>query len=1100
MSKVFRLHEGTDGTGWFSSKIFNDEDLKTILTDGKEVSNSIPSPFARIDLVKEAFRWVAINGIEGNTAQHQLVSDALDIGQLIFYSDKFQQNIDIIEYKPEIRIHESFGSLTSEHQELASTLRVFWDEDADIYNFGDANRIYFVLYNSQLIGATSPASLFFSAPIDERMRSEIDLQRTSGFYLNKNPVSLSDREWDFIEFLFLLSKQRLFADQFPEVYEYLDRVKSELDPDRRAAINNLDADNISDFEQCHVSGEPTNYCQVVGIPLLKAKEKVEDIEKDSDFVIESDFPVEGKRPLILPNSPFSKEWIYTTKDVKWNPDEYNGKIPDKNDKPLDQSKLPIQGNNYPWLSAENFLAEKIIELPYDIDSDKFVTGKGKGSKKYLLPLKETFFKYFDVDNVSEMLELQEMSQGTVVAKLNIKTRGGVVKFEKNYKKTEKVELQVHLAILPFIEVRDDNIPINYTIGVLDSDVTENYNTNYDISCYKDGKLISIGDKVIRSQGKPRVKTFYQQTNKYFDAVRVGYKGTIYGFIVPKMNKYNPGNESCQFAIDFGTTNTHIEYQKGSEVERSFKIDSSQPFWGSLFDRNSDYDRLYLTYEEQFERELIPYSIGDGKHEVNFPLRTALVENVNNKANEGELDIFQDANNYLLYEQKEEGEDLILNTNLKWEDLHSLSNLNRLYAYIEYLITLVYYKSLYLNIDPSNTQITWFYPVSMSRYHRGRLTEAWSKKIKKVYGDKYDESRLKKIPESIGPYYYYHKKKGLTGLTVLIDIGGGSSDVSIYDEGNVKSITSFRFAGDAIFGDGYADDPNENGFVNLFKEDAFDSLEGSGEKTAILEKILGKRGSSKDFSNYLFAYSNNSTSFDYPTLIKNDKNIKLVILLFHAAIAYYIGKLLKGQEIVNPKNLLFSGSGAKTVNILDSSENLNQISELYSFFFEKINGESNSQDMRTEISPIPKELTSKGGLMSKNIDEKDYDTIFWLGGDEDLDKNIDLNNLQESPKVKKVHDDDIEKIEPEIESLYKLLDELNSKINFKKSFGISREAYQLFKKNRGKKIIDEAKMGMRQTIEEQHSTESEPIEESLFFYPLVGEMSRLAFKLSKLSNK
>ena len=76
MAKVFRLHQGANGTGWFISQSLTPAQLTTIKTEGKDVATSIPSPFARIDLVKSAFRWVTEQGIEGSSAHHKLVSDS----------------------------------------------------------------------------------------------------------------------------------------------------------------------------------------------------------------------------------------------------------------------------------------------------------------------------------------------------------------------------------------------------------------------------------------------------------------------------------------------------------------------------------------------------------------------------------------------------------------------------------------------------------------------------------------------------------------------------------------------------------------------------------------------------------------------------------------------------------------------------------------------------------------------------------------------------------------------------------------------------------------------------------------------------------------
>ena len=64
-------------------------------TTQKEIT-SIPSPFARIELVKEAFNKVApktiagmsvqhvLQCLHGNTIYHKMVSDTLDIAQLFF--------------------------------------------------------------------------------------------------------------------------------------------------------------------------------------------------------------------------------------------------------------------------------------------------------------------------------------------------------------------------------------------------------------------------------------------------------------------------------------------------------------------------------------------------------------------------------------------------------------------------------------------------------------------------------------------------------------------------------------------------------------------------------------------------------------------------------------------------------------------------------------------------------------------------------------------------------------------------------------------------------------------------------------------------------
>ena len=99
MSKIFRLYtEGASTfTDWNESPTFpyNSNNRDNIDDpDGASARNeitSIPSPFARIDLVKNAFKIVTSphpktheTDLDGKTIFHKMVSDALDVGEIFF--------------------------------------------------------------------------------------------------------------------------------------------------------------------------------------------------------------------------------------------------------------------------------------------------------------------------------------------------------------------------------------------------------------------------------------------------------------------------------------------------------------------------------------------------------------------------------------------------------------------------------------------------------------------------------------------------------------------------------------------------------------------------------------------------------------------------------------------------------------------------------------------------------------------------------------------------------------------------------------------------------------------------------------------------------
>ena len=181
MSKIFRLYrEGTTTyQGWNESPAFpyNSNARDTIEDpDGASAKNeitSIPSPFARIDLVKTAFKEVCrrasrdVRELDGNTIFHKMVSDSLDVGEIFFNIDKFKDKIEIITWNPSLMIDALKNDKNTSHYYVADALQKYLISDAKTYNFDQLKNIYLLNYTNgpdelNIIGATSPATLFFS--------------------------------------------------------------------------------------------------------------------------------------------------------------------------------------------------------------------------------------------------------------------------------------------------------------------------------------------------------------------------------------------------------------------------------------------------------------------------------------------------------------------------------------------------------------------------------------------------------------------------------------------------------------------------------------------------------------------------------------------------------------------------------------------------------------------------------------------------------------------------------------------------------------------------------------------------------------------------
>jgi hypothetical protein len=381
---------------------------------------------------------------------------------------------------------------------------------------------------------------------------------------------------------------------------------------------------------------------------------------------------------------------------------------------------------------------------------------------------------------------------------------------------------------------------------------------------------------------------------------------------------------------------------------------------------------------------------------------------------------------------------------------------------------------------------------------------WSQQIIKVFGEGAD-AYLNRLPESLAPYYYYHNRLNVQGLSVSIDVGGGSSDMAIFELGEAKMISSFRFAGDTIFGDGYGGSGSTNGFIMKFANKARAYLEENDKGgLRILNEILEVRESSKDFSSYLFSIGNRGGAFNYGNEIAASE-LKLVILVFYTALMYYVARMMKNSGIHKiPQNILFSGTGSKSVELIDASRNLKHLNALFIGIFKEVFGnqaEKNKAGTKTLLVEIPKEITCKGAIY---FDGKNTDVpiCFWSGGlnhDDKWDRIEKLSEVDNTPSYAEAKTQGMPQIIDSINEFYRILDAVLEK-RITSDFGITENAYRIFKEMRSNNLEDYYHSGIKRKLEDfSDDTEKDEknIQETLFFYPLVGVLNNLGYELGNL---
>src|SRR5690606_30584093 len=112
-------------------------------------------------------------------------------------------------------------------------------------------------------------------------------------------------------------------------------------------------------------------------------------------------------------------------------------------------------------------------------------------------------------------------------------------------------------------------------------------------------------------------------------------------------------------------------------------------------------------------------------------------------------------------------------------------------------------------------------------------------------------------ESMAPFFFFRATGRLRGYgsykpVVSIDIGGGTTDVVVFQDDKPLLSTSFRFAANVLFGDGFAKfGGGLNGIVNKYAP-IFDSLLSKNHKglQGVLKSIR-ERGKSEDVLTFLF---------------------------------------------------------------------------------------------------------------------------------------------------------------------------------------------------------------------------------------------------------
>ena len=691
----------------------------------------------------------------------------------------------------------------------------------------------------------------------------------------------------------------------------------------------------------------------------------------------------------------------------------------------------------------------------------------------------------------KVLEIQKVAAGidvTLRIPVNANNGQSYIEYQRTYysDSTPADKTRNRGKVVSYSDITFAMSPNVKDVGLYYFGLINSNDRDFDIECYLDNQKQNVTAPTIRDpHGKDICKMYL--FNGDYDRLKFVNDWKEEGFIIPLMKNQASANQFT-FAIDFGTTNTHIEYSvNGQSDTQPFDINRDNAHIVYLQDMSE-----FTTHLSIFNSDFIPEVIGNV---FKFPMRTSLLahQNVDWNASKTILDANLDFT-YKKYKRRSYNRSY---TGLKWaNDNFSVSRIER---YIESIFVMLRHKVLSEGGTLATTKIIWTYPNSMSTNRQA--------KIKKIFESAFDtyiggnRSNITNVSESEAPYFYFKGLDSSVHNIVTVDIGGGTSDIVFAPNKGIKYITSFRFAADAIFGDAYTIGNGNNGIIKQFGDKLIKQI-NNDTITAMYDDI--KNGPSNDIASFLFSLSSHPEikdeqlrkTIDFNRNLNLDETQKIVFVLFYAALVYHIAKIMKDKNLGMPRHIAFSGNGSKVLSVL---ANDNRILENFAkCVFELIYGtkyDSNGLTIIYQPNQNPKESTAKGAICwsneqrfsnSDNNDNNKKPEVI-VGG------NVAGKTYEEISNYLSFNDSEVDI--KETEEFFDFIFELNKKFNFNDNFGVDSKSVKILKENCRRDLVTYLRNGIESKLKDIDDMEK-CIDETLFFYPIIGVLNAIETEIAK----
>ncbi len=1135
--------KNVQNTYWSGSQQYSQSIINNIIDPAggniNKLLTAIPSPFARMHMFETAFDMALKNiGKNQNTVFEKLVSECFDMFELLYnlaLHKSAGHTISIAMWNFEHHINNLISSTDSAHQQLGEVLRKYVVNNSSL---NSNPNIYLFNVNDKVFGGTSPFTGFFTKA--DLVDFEIRKDDGNTYFSKVAPIWSRDPNFILAIYKTFSLQNGQIAREASSVFKYLTNnlvvnkiVNPPLNLQVKKIIKNEPDGSLPDFNS-----------------LVDDQGALLTICNSLIFVQNSVSPNMGNSPLALqiPQNWKNPSYLTGIPLVLRDGEDHLGtknsgiKVP-KNAGPIggiNERILPGNGIKYPYLVTDDFLEDQLIELRYPVNDNSFIIPNYTGINKeedngFLLPIKKEYFDFFDEATLQRNLSIKKLNNGYQV-ELKIPIQGNEPVILKKFYYSNSLDTtagklvtnsNIYMSFFPLFKVVDGGKIFNdfYKIMLVDDEPTKEYvelkvfdENNTEIALNAGAqKSISKGIRVAKTPDNGGGSIYYT-TNFPLRFIEVNIPendlsiNKMKGLIIPKWREIPLGNRSYDIAVDFGTTNTNVsllEYRGTQNTKPETLKIGRNDLQTVLFNKSNQDPNNSLS--DQYEKgnnfvtrhliprlihEFVPSIIGEETKwpKYQFPMRTAISSPNNGRT--GNLNLFENVNISFSCEKEQRRPDEDIITNLKWNIGNT--QISALVAkFIEELLYIVRNKILLTGGDPRLCKMIWFKPLSMYLNDQVIYGQIWVNALNGIFKIDDTNGRIFALTESCAPFYYYAQmsRANSKNPVLSLDIGGGSTDVSFFINGEPQFGTSFNFAGNSLWHPGLVKKQQQKiGIVqyygNTFIESLINKHRNDRTITKAIDLILhnsNSGGLSEDIFNLYFTWDH---LLGFSNTLSSDPKVKFLILFHFSSIIYFCTKLLCEKGLCKPQFICISGNGSKYLSIIDPSDGLKLLNGFLDSFVTKISTGNSKYKVTLEQVMNKKEATSIGGLYLL-ADSRAQGTL-----PKDTQETVPYYG-EESPKFESLLYSEISNslqdgVVNNVNNFLDIFFAMDKSYSFNRNLGIRLpkdfEFYKGIIKENTLQYLD-AGLADRKL----KSRNSEHVNEPLFFYPLVS----MLFDLGKL---